>query len=74
MTTIQMKKRIKNYIDQADDRMLRILNAMVESEEQQIPPELKQELDKRLELHNQNPEQGKKWEELKTELKAKYAL
>lgn len=74
MTTIEMRNRIKQYVDHADERILKLFTAMVESEEQELSPSLKEELDNRLALHKKNPDSGKSWEELQNELQKKYAL
>lgn len=74
MTTAEMKNRIKKYVDQADERTLRLFNAWVEQEQQELSKEQQEELDRRLALHAKNPDQGKSWEELENELQKKYAL
>lgn len=77
MSTIELKKRIKGYIDQADDRMLHILNAIIQAdmeEQYTLSEEQKDELDKRLQFHQENPGSGRSWAAVKADLEAKYDL
>ena len=73
MDTIHLKQRIKNYIEHADERMLKIINAIIEAEENDMsdPREI---LEERLRYHQENPEQGKSWNEVQDSLKEKYGL
>ena len=76
-TTIDIKKRIHEFIDHADERILRIFNAIItteEIEEEGLSAEHKAILDERLEDHRKNPTSGKPWREVKQELKKEYGI
>jgi hypothetical protein len=75
-TTVDLKNRIKNYIENADERILKIINAIIEteSEEQGLSQAHKDILDQRLKYHKENPSDGKTWSEIKESLKAQYGL
>lgn len=76
-TTIDIKKKIHEFIDHADERILRIINAIItteESEEEGLSTEHKAILDERLEEHRKNPTAGKSWREVKQELKKEYGI
>ncbi|MFP3592450.1 addiction module protein [Chryseobacterium sp. SIMBA_038] len=75
--TIDLKKRIHEFIDHADERILRIINAIITTEEntdEELTPEHKIILDKRIEDHKENPTSGKSWDDVKNSLKNKYEL
>ncbi len=76
MKSSDIKTRIHSYIDQADDRMLRIFNAIIESEsiDDVISKAHKKILDDRLQQHRENPEEGKPWAEVRSLLKDKYGV
>ena len=74
---IQLRKKIHDFIDQADDKMLQIFNAIISNEnsdEKGLTKEHREILDKRLEEHQYNPESGKPWTEVVNELKKEYGL
>lgn len=74
MNTTHLKERIKIYIEQADERMLKIINAIIEADENEVQDSHKEILEKRLRYHQENPEQGKSWNEIQDSLKEKYGL
>ena len=74
METREIKNRIRNYIEHADDRILRIINAIIDTEENEIPESHQKILDERLKYHRENPEDGKSWEEVKSLLKDRYGV
>lgn len=76
MKSSDIKTRIHSYIDQADDRMLRIFNAIIESEsiDNVISKAHKKILNDRLQQHSKNPEEGKPWTEVRGLLKDKYGV
>lgn len=74
METQEIKNRIRDYIEHADARILRIINAIIESEENEFPKDHKEILDVRMKYHRENPEEGKSWEEIKSILKEKHEL
>lgn len=76
-SSIQLRKKIHDYIDQADDKMLQIFNAIISNEnsdEKGLTKEHREILDKRLEEHQYNPESGKSWDDVVNELKKEYGL
>lgn len=76
-SSIQLRKKIHDFIDQADDKMLQIFNAIISNEnsdEKGLTKEHREILDKRLEEHQYNPESGKPWAEVVNELKKEYDL
>lgn len=76
-TTTDLKKRIHEFIDQADERILRIINAIITTEEtgeEGLSAEHKAILDERLKEHRENPTAGKSWKEVKQELKKEYGI
>ncbi len=74
METREIKERIRDYIEHADERVLKIINAIIDTEENEVPQTHKEILDRRLNYHKENPEEGKSWEELKSVLKDKYGV
>lgn len=74
METKEIKNRIRDYIEHADDRILRIINAIIDTEENELPQAHKEILDERLKYHHENPEDGKSWEEVKSLLNKKYGV
>ena len=76
-SSIQLRKKIHDFIDQADDKMLQIFNAIISNEnsdENGLTKEQREILDKRLEEHQYNPESGKPWTDVVNELKKEYGL
>ena len=76
-SSIQLRKKIHDFIDQADDKMLQIFNAIISNEnsdEKGLTKEHRAILDKRLEEHQYNPESGKPCTEVVNELKKEYGL
>lgn len=74
MESIEIKNRIRKYIEHADDRMLRIINAIIDTEENELSDSHKEILDERLRAHQNNPGEGKSWEEVKSSLKKQYGV
>lgn len=74
METIEIKTRILKFVEHADERMLRIFNAIIEAEENELPQSHKDILDERIKFHRENPNDGKDWEEVKNSLKEQYGL
>ncbi|WP_454060736.1 addiction module protein [Elizabethkingia ursingii] len=74
--TIDLKKRIHEFIDRADERILKIINAIITSEETEgeLSIEHKAILDERLEEHEKNPNSGKSWKDVRLECKNEYGL
>lgn len=66
--TIDIKKRIHEFIDHADERILRIINAIITTEEntgEELTAEHQIILDKLMENHKKNPNSGKSWDDIK---------
>ena len=74
MDTLQIKDRIKNYIEQADERMLKIINAIIEADENEVLDSHAEILEKRLRYHEEKLNEGKTWQEVQNSLKGKYGL
>lgn len=77
MATVELKKSVLEYVNSADDRLLKMIKALVESyRDTEDHPELseahKRILDQRLADHKANPNHGREWSEVKSELRAKY--
>lgn len=76
-TTLDIKKRIHDFVDQADERILRIFNAIISTEESELEglsSEHKIIIDERLQEHKENPTSGKSWIDVKQELKKEYEI
>lgn len=76
-STIEIRKKIHEFIDHADERILRIFNAIIsteEIEENGLSADHKAILEERLEEHKNNPTTGKSWGEIKQELKKEYRI
>ena len=76
-STIDIRKKIHEFIDHADERILRIINAIITTEENaeyELSSEHKAILDQRIEQHKENPDSGKPWNDVKNSLKEKYGL
>ncbi|MDR2204918.1 MAG: addiction module protein [Flavobacteriaceae bacterium] len=70
-TATDLKKRIHEFIDHADDRILNIFNEIIATEEIEeeienfdIPDWHKKILDERMESHFNNPEKTKNFDDL----------
>lgn len=51
--SLDLKNRIKNYIENADERILKIINAIIETEEQGLSQSHKEIIDQRLKFHKE---------------------
>jgi len=73
-TIIDIRKRIHEFIDQADEKMLRIFNELISAkssdEESDIPKSFYEELDKRRERHLKGESKSYTWEEIKNQARA----
>lgn len=69
-STVDLKNKIRDYIDIADERILKIINAIIETEteEKGLSQKHKDILDQRLKYHKENPSNGRAWEEIKRSL------
>ncbi len=80
-TRVEIKKRIQKSINQADDKLLRMIDTLIEiyqsddkDEESALSESKRRLLDKRLKFHEENPSNGKSWDELKGVLQQQYGL
>lgn len=73
MSGAQIREKLHQYIDQADDRLINLMYAMVQADRSEVDYEISDEhksiLDKRLASHLAEPSSGSDWEEVKTRLK-----
>lgn len=72
-TIIDIRKKIHEFIDQADEKMLRVFNELISSEnysEPNIPQSFYEELDKRRERHLNGESKSYSWEEVKNQARA----
>lgn len=70
-TKVDIRKRIHEFIDQADDRILRIFDAIITTEEDMqpsVPESFYKELDNDREQHIKGESPSYGWEEVKTRL------
>ena len=74
MDTVRIKDRIRNYLENADERILKIINAIIEADENEVLDIHSEILEERLKYHQDNPNKGKSWEEVQDSLKEKYGL
>lgn len=69
MDTIELRENIHRFIDVADERILKIINAIIETEKKEGQPVVPQwfydELDKRRERHLKGESKSSTWEEVK---------
>jgi len=75
MSTIEIKEHLHEYIDQADERMLKLFYAMtqadLEEREYQLSDTQIKILDERIASHKADPEAGSSWEDVKSRIKGK---
>lgn len=73
MSTIEIKEHLHEYIDQADERMLKLLYAMaqadLEEREFQLSGAQIKILDERIASHKADPEAGSSWADVKARIK-----
>lgn len=69
MSTTELRENIHRFIDVADERILRIINAIIETEKKEehlsVPQWFYDELDKRRERHLNGESKSSTWEEVK---------
>lgn len=67
MDTIEIRKDIHRFVDEADERLLKIIYAIIqaeESEEPSVPEFFYKELDERREKHKSGESKSFTWEEV----------
>ena len=72
--TVDLRNRVLSYINSADDRLLRMMQALAESykedeEESLLTTAQEEELDRRLERHRRGETKFHTWEEAKAKIK-----
>lgn len=76
-TNAAIRNRIHEFVDKADERILRIFEAIVNTEEEDtptVPESFYQELDKDREKHLQGETLSSNWNEVKDRLIKKHGL
>jgi hypothetical protein len=76
-TNTAIRNRIHEFVDKADDRILRILEAIVDTEEEAaptVPESFYQELDKDREKHLKGEILSYDWKEVKSRLIKNHGL
>lgn len=66
---MRIREELHKYIDNADDRLINLMYAMVQADmtevDYQLTTEHKETLDKKLAAHEGNTSSGSTWEEVK---------
>ena len=73
-SSIQLRKKIHDFIDQADDKMLQVINTIISSEqasEAVIPESFYRQLDEDREKHLIAETPSNVWEDVKERLRKK---
>ena len=72
----EKRKALAKWILETDENVLNEVEAIynLHSKSQEISDEHKQILEERLKLHIENPNRGRKWNEVKAELSSKYGF
>ncbi len=75
MNTTQIRQKIHDYVDQADDRLLTLINGMIEADKDQdwwddLHPNLQASIDRALAQSERG--EGRPHEEVMSEIRAKY--
>ena len=73
MSSSELREELKNLIEDADDRLLKIIYAVIQADHESTElSEAHQEiLNGRLEEHERNPDSGASWEEVMARVKSK---
>ncbi|MGB0892012.1 MAG: addiction module protein [Flavobacteriaceae bacterium] len=76
MSIQDKRKELAKWILNIDENVLNEVEAIynVHSKSQEISDVHKKVLDERLKLHNENPNRGRNWNEVKAELSSKYGF
>ena len=74
MGTTQIRDELHQFINQADERILRLIYGMMKADiddegDYLLTEDHKQILDERLAAHESAPEEGSNWEEVKARIK-----
>lgn len=70
METVDLKKSVQDYINNADDRLLKMIKVLAETywegeADYKIAPEIKDILNERIESYKENPDNLLDWEDVK---------
>jgi putative addiction module component (TIGR02574 family) len=71
MNTTKIKEELYEYINQADDRFIQLIYAMVQADKKELgllDQDEKDELDRRVERHKSGQSKPYTWEEVKARL------
>jgi len=72
METVELRENIHRFVDVADERILKIINAIIEVEKKEelptVPHWFYDELDKRRERHLKGESKSSTWEEVKARI------
>jgi putative addiction module component (TIGR02574 family) len=75
MGTPQLREKLHQFIDETDDRMLRLIYGMMKADAEEddylLTEAHKEILDQRLEAHEADPSQGSEWTEVKKRIRKK---
>lgn len=76
MNTEEKRKTLAKWILETDENVLNEVEAVykVHSKSEEISDAHKVILDERLKLHKENPNRGRNWNEVKSELSSKYGV
>jgi putative addiction module component (TIGR02574 family) len=71
METAQLREELHKYIDQADDRILRLVKGMfqADSDDYELSEEQQEELDKRLEKYEAGQMNFSSWDTVKNRIR-----
>lgn len=72
MNTTKIKEELYQYINQADDRFIQLVYAMVQAdkkEQELLSQEEKEELERRIERHKNGQSKSYTWEEVKARIR-----
>jgi len=70
MSALDIKKELHDYIEDADDRLLKLIYGLIlaDQESYKTPEWHKQVISERLEEYERNPDNVISWEELRTKI------
>ncbi len=72
MSSTELRQELHEYIDNADDRLINLMYALVQADMKesnyQLTDEHMQVLDQRLKKHVENPDSGSNWKEAKARI------
>jgi len=76
VSIVQIREELHDYINQADERMLNIMYAMIQADlvenDHELSDSHQQILSERLKAHQADKNSGSSWEEVKNRIKSKF--